>query len=299
MIGRVSLNPWWAEGLMLEHGVTIEAVIERTAAMGADGIDVQEAHLGLCPHPDPATVRRLRRATSAAGLDVVSCWFYADVLGVAGLYSVDVAVAHIERYLAITEAFEGRFLVIQNGSPPPGMTVPAGRDSLFRLYERIAPLALDHGVVVAFEAARVGTPFNSPDTAAALVREFGSEALSVAPDFEAWRRPTDRMPTGYVEDPGRTQPAPLPVEALEACLPWAPFIHVKYLEPQEDGSDPNYPIAELLAAIQASDREHVLSVEYEGWLPEIHPELEPAEQATRALSAVKRFREASVLAPVT
>ena len=299
MIGQISLNPWWAEGLMLEHGVTVETIIERTAAMGADGIDVQEAHLGLCPHPDPATMWRLRRAAAGAGLEVTSCWFYADVLGVAGLYSVDVAVDHLERYMVITESFGSRFMVVQNGAPPPGMSLAAGRDTLLRVYERIAPLAPDHGLTVAFEAARVGTPFNSPDGATDLVRDFGSEALSVAPDFEAWRLPNERMPTAYVENPGLTQPEPLGVQALRDCLPWAPFIHVKYLEPQADGSDPNYPIAELLGLIQASDREHTLSVEYEGWLPEVHPDFDADAQASRALTAVKRFREASVLTPVS
>jgi hypothetical protein len=299
MIGQISLNPWWAEGLMLREGLAVERLIERTAAAGAEGIDMQEAYLGLSPHPDPAVVRRLRSSVAASGLVVTSCWFYADVLGVAGLYSIDVAVAHVERYLAITELFESRFMVIQNGSPPPGMSVAAGKDVLLRFYDRIAPLAPAHGVIVAFEAARGGTPFNSPDGATALVREFGSEWLTVAPDFEAWRLPNASMPSHYAENPELTQADPLELGVLRDCLPWSPFIHVKFLEPQLDGSDPNYPIAELLGIVLEGEREHVLSVEYEGWLPEIHPELDAEAQASLALAAVKRFRETSALAPAS
>lgn len=285
----VSLNPWWAEGLMLRDGMSVEAVLDATAAMGVGWYDVQEAFLGLSPHPDPVALARLRRAATASGVQVLSSWFYADVLGVTALTSVDTVVEHLRRYLVIAAGLESRYLVIQNGEPGPGVDVAQARAALLRVYEGIADDAEELGVTVCMEAARAASPFNSPSGALSLVEEFDSPWITVAPDFEAWRVVSTRLPSGYVENPGMSAPDPLTVEDFARCLPRAPFVHAKFLEPDDRGEDPNYPARELLELVRQDRAPHDVSVEYEGWLPEVHPDRDPVACAAASVTFVTSF----------
>ncbi|MGX9885528.1 sugar phosphate isomerase/epimerase family protein [Streptomyces sp. NPDC002276] len=287
MIRSISVSPWWAEGKMLRGELTFEEIVDRTADMGVDGIDMQEIYLGLSPHPDPARLRHLRSYSESRGLRVLSSWFYADTLGLAGLYSPEAAVAHIGRYLAIGASLGSRYIVLQNGEPAPGTDPSTARDTLLRVYEGIAPLAERAGVVIGFEAARSFSTFNSPQGALALVKDFGSPWITVTPDFEAWRRPTDGMPIVYVENPGATQQEPLPIEVFRDCLPYAPFVHGKFLEFDENGTDPNYPVDELMAAVREVGLEHDFLVEYEGWLPEVHPERDGETEVRKGVALLR------------
>ena len=289
MKGDISLNPWWAESLLLGHGMTVEEIFERSAALGIDGVDIQESYLGLDPYPDPLRIRALRRTLAGLHLEAISCWFYCDLLGGARVASVDAVIEVVRRYLAIAAELSSRYLVLANGHTPPGRRPEAGRDTLMRIYEGIAPGADDADVVVCFEAARAGSRFNSPKGALTLVKEFGHPRLQMAPDFEAWRRPSQAMPASYAENPGARQALPLSVEDFRECLPYSPYVHAKFLEFDQDGDDHNFPTADLLAAVRDDDYAHDLSVEYEGWLPEVHPERDPEIETAKAVALVRRL----------
>lgn len=295
MIRTISVSPWWAEGKMLRGELTFEGIVDRTARMGVDGLDMQEIYLDLSPNPDPAHLRRLRSYTESRGLAISSSWFYANTLGVAGLYSVDVAVGHISRYLAIGASLGSRYVVLQNGEPAPGTDRAQGRDTLLRIYEQIAPVAEDFGVVIGLEAARSFSEYSSPQGTLALVKDFGSPWITVSPDFEAWRRPTEGMPIAYVENPGATQPEPLPIGVFRDCLPYAPFIHAKFLEFDETGTDPNYPVDELMAAVREAGTDHDFLVEYEGWLPEVHPERDPETEVRKGVQLLRSHLQPKLL----
>lgn len=286
---HISVSPWWAEGLMLRGSLTIEQIIDKSADMGIDGIDMQEIYLGLSPNPDPERIAHLRRYAASRSLDVSSCWFYADTLGVAGIHSVDVAVSHITRYLAIGAQFGSRYVVIQNGEPAPGVGERQARAMLREIYDRIAPVAIDHNITIGFEAARSFSLFNSPQGALELVKQFGSPALTVVPDFEAWRIPTEGMPVSYVENPGAVQPEPLDLSVFTDCLPYAPFVHAKLLEFDSEGNDPNYPVDELMRAVREHDQPHDILVEYEGWLPDVHPERDAEQEARKGVELIRRL----------
>jgi hypothetical protein len=97
------------------------------------------------------------------------------------------------------------------------------------------------------------------------------------------------MPTQYAENPDAPQAKPCSLAVFEACLPYAPYTHAKFLEFTEDGEEPNYPIHELMALALADSRDHDFLIEYEGWLPEVHPERDEIRETTRAVALMRRL----------
>lgn len=290
MTSTIALNPWSVEGLILRGELTVPGMIEWAADTGFDAIDVGESWMGLSPNPNPALLRNIRTWTRDAGLTISSCWFWSDLLAATTILgSTEQAVDHVRRYLAIAETLGAGYITLQNGVVPPGMSVSDARSLLLDLYSRIAPAANDCGVVIGIEAARVTSEFNSPQGALELVREFGSDRITVTPDFESWRRPRPGMPPlSYPENPGRTLDEPLTVDVFADCLSHSPMIHAKFLEFDEDGLDPNIPVVELLGAVRADAADHVLCVEYEGWIPDLFPEREPRRETAKALDLIRR-----------
>jgi hypothetical protein len=290
MANTIALNPWSVEGLILRGELTVPEMIEWAAKTGFDAIDLGESWMGLSPNPDPARLRDIRSRTRDLGLSVSSCWFWSDLLAATTILgSPDRAMDHVRRYLAIAEAVGATYVTLQNGVVPPGITTAQARAVLLDLYAQIAPAAADHGVVVGFEAARPTSEFNSPQGALDLVREFDSELITVTPDFESWRRPRPGMPPlSYPENPGRQLDEPLDVSVFVDCLAHAPLIHAKFLEFDEDGEDPNIPAIALLDALRADDNDHVICVEYEGWIPDLFPDREPRRETGKALDLIRR-----------
>jgi hypothetical protein len=289
MKSRLAVNLWWAERLMLRDGKSFEEMVELTARTGAASIDLNEYLIGFDPHANLRQVHRKKQCVASNGLDVLSCWFYTDLIGAAQTYSIDRGVEFIEEYLAVAAELGARYAVMFNGEPAPGMSVEEGRSLLLRTYERIAPAAEEYGVIVGFEAARAAATFNSPLGALELVRSFGSKYLTVTPDFESWRRPRPGMPTQYAENPEAPQAKPCTLDVFEACLPYAPYTHVKFLEITDDLEEPNYPIRELMSLALADSRDHDFLVEYEGWLPEVHPERDELRETSRAVTLMRRL----------
>jgi hypothetical protein len=290
MIGKICVNTWSLERFALSGEMTFFEIAEKIAEMDVDGIDVNEIYMELNPNPNPARLRAIKRGCASLGLEITSCWFWGNMLGAVAMESFDAVTAHIGRYLAIAEYLNARFLTISNGNLPRGLTVEEGRSVLARLYERLARLAEDHQVIIGFEAPRAGSPFNSPSGTLELVKSFDSPYLTITPDFESWRRPTEKMPMRYAEDPDSVQAEPLPVQVFTDCLPYTSLIHAKFLEFDETGSDPNYPLREIFAAIRESGRVHDLCIEYEGWIPDIHPERDPIRETLKAVDLVRRER---------
>lgn len=289
MIGEISVCPWWAEGEMLRGRLTIEDIIDRTAAMGVEAIDVQEIYLGLSPNPDPSRMRQIRLRIAARGLNVSSCWFDSHLLALAGLYSVDSVVEHLTRYLAIAESFNAKYLVVQNGEPAPGVTSAEARGQLMAVYERVAPLAEDHGITLCIEAARSFSEFQSPLGALALIRDLDSPSVRLAPDFEAWRIPQDYMPSAYIGHDGPTH-EPLSIDAFRECLPYAPYVHAKLMEFDDNGTDPNYPVDDLMRETQGSPLQHDVLLEYEGWVPEVFPDRDAETETRKGVELIRSYR---------
>jgi hypothetical protein len=263
-------------------------LVEAIAALGADGIDVNEIYMGLSPNPDPSVLRSSRRLCESFGLRITSCWFWADMLAAVTMESFESALAHATRYLAIAEILHAPCITITNGHLPPGLEATAAHSILMRLYEQLLPRAEDHGVMIGLEAGRAGTPFNSPQGVLSIVNAFESRFLTVTPDFESWRRPTQKMGARYIQDSEAPKGEPLSVEVFREVLPYSPYIHAKFLEFDESGTDPNYPIDDIFAAVRAEGGDHTFTIEYEGWIPDIHPERDSRVETAKAIALIRR-----------
>lgn len=284
-----SLNPWSFEGLLLSEQMSLRGMVETTAELGFDSMDVGDVWMGLDPNPDLARLRELRSMTAANGLTVSSCWFWVDLLaGLAMSGDKQVVLEALRGYFGICEYLGAPYITLQNGNPAPGITTADARAALLDLYPDLAELAEQHGVVIALEAPRSPAPFNSPSGTLDLVRAYGSPWLTVTPDFESWRIPRAGMPPlRYPENPGAERLEPLGVDVFEACLPFSPFIHAKFLEFDATGTDPNFPLPAMFDAIRGSDSDHVLCVEYEGWIPDLHPERDAVTETAKAIALLR------------
>ena len=53
--------------------------------------------------------------------------------------------------------------------------------------------------------------------------------------------------------------------------------------------EPNYPIAEMMSMVKHSNREHTFVIEYEGWIPDINPHLDPGMETKKGIDLLKRY----------
>ena len=155
------------------------------------------------------------------------------------------------------------------------------------IFENVIPTAEEYNVRIALESART-SGLKTPQTALRLVKDLESDYLTVAPDFEAWRIPTKEIPSTHVENPGMEASGPVSIDVFKECLPYSPLIHAKILTIDENEEEPNFPIAEMMSLIKESEREHTLSIEYEGWIPDINPHLDPIIKTEMSIALLKR-----------
>ena len=88
--------------------------------------------------------------------------------------------------------------------------------------------------------------------------------------------------------PGVERREGLPVEVFADCLPYSPFVHAKFLEFDDSGTDPNIPVDEMFAAVRAAGGDHVFCVEYEGWIPDLFPERDALAETAKAVALLRR-----------
>jgi len=174
------------------------------------------------------------------------------------------------------------------GPGVPGMKLEEEYNLLLKFFEKIIPTAKEYGVTIGLESART-SGLKTPQTALRLVKALGSDYLTVTPDFEAWRTPTEDIPSLHVEVPGMKATGPVPIDVFKECLPYAPLIHAKLLTFDENGEEPNFPIAEMMSLIKQSNLEHTLSIEYEGWIPDINPQLDPVVETKKGVALLKKY----------
>ena len=174
------------------------------------------------------------------------------------------------------------------GGLVPGMKFEEGYELLIKVLKNIIPTAEEYNVFIGLESART-SGFSSPQLALKLVKSIGSDFLTVTPDFEAWRIPTEDIPGFHVESPGIETTESLSIDIFKECLPYAPLMHAKFLAFDEKGEDPNFPIAEMMSLIKQSNREHILSIEYEGWIPDINPHLDPIVETKKCITLLNRY----------
>ncbi|HWA19562.1 MAG TPA: TIM barrel protein [Devosia sp.] len=287
-MAKVALSTWSLEQLTLLQGRKFEDFLPLVASLGVSSVDIMEYYAGFAPRPSLHDLNRKRRAVAAQGLSVLACWFRGNWVRASLLQSQAEMAERFADYLAVTAQLEAPYMSIHLGSPAPGMAADAGFEVLQRLFEIVVPVAEEYGVVIAIETAHAHAPYDSPKGALRLIRTISSRHLTLCPDWECWRRPSATIPAKNYDSRPMDRLVPLSLADFAECLPHAPLVHAKLLTLDDAGEEPDIPVADLLRAMRESGFGHDLTIEYEGWIPELRPDLDLMTQLRKAVALVER-----------
>lgn len=289
MKDMISMSTLCIEKLTLEEDLPHERAFALLAETGAKGIDLFEEYIGVHPHPDLYRLKELQKMIHRNGLTVNSCWYYTDPLRAAHVSSREEVLGQLKEYIAVTGFLGGRFMALPPGEPAPGMSPEQAQDALQDIYEQLVPVCEEYGVVIGMEVGRMHSPISSPSGALKIVKRMGTKYVTVCPDWEAWRLPNPQIPEFYAECPQIRRDPPCPVSVLEEVLPYAPFVHAKLFQyDEETGLDPNFPLLEMFEVINRSPLPHSFSIEYEGWTPDCFPESDTLEVSRKLYDMLER-----------
>lgn len=285
MKSRISVSTWSLQQLTYTENATVFDMIDLVKEMGGDAIDICEEYIPCHPQPDLVKIGEIREKVVAAGLQMGTVWFCTEVQRAVAASSLDTVVEIYQKNIQIAKALGAAFVCIpalydQKKSPEEN------RALYRRFLERILPYAEKYDMPLTHECARKGLN----GMILGLVKEFGSKYYSICPDLEAWRFDTADLPLmPHAEDPGAGIMEPEPIELFRECVEYAPYIHFKLLK-MENGEEPHFPIPEIMDAINGSSIDHLLCLEYEGWIPDIVPERNALEETKKCLEMMRRYQ---------
>ena len=191
--------------------------------------------------------------------------------------------------LAKCNLLECPFVALPPGDAWPGVDAEEGHKIFLDVFGKLVDVAREYGVRMAMEVGRPAGVFQKPEYAIRLVKELGSDFLTIAPDFEAWRFATEDLPLVHVEAPGDVTPTPTSLEVFRDCMPYSPLIHAKMLGFDANGDEHHMPMRELMEIINASPVPEVIDIEYEGWSPDVRPDLDSIEASAKAVALLRRY----------
>ena len=290
MKATISVGMWSMKQYSLKGTKTFDEIMETVAEINPDKhIDLMEDYLPCQPHTNMYKLLLLKKRIESFGLVINSNWFYTDLIGAVQADGYEKVVNDLKEYIIVVATLGAKFMNVPLDGPLlPGMTFEEGYELLLKIYEEIIPFAEEYNLIIGMDG---GLPVEicSPRTALKLVKDIGSDYLTVTPDFEAWHTPEDDITAFYIETPGIERTGPLPLDVFKECLPYSPLMHAKFLSFDENGEEPNFPIAEMMSLVKQSNREHTFIIEYEGWVPEMNPHLDPAVETKKGIDLLKRY----------
>ena len=284
----ISVGMWSLKQYSLKGTKTFDEILETVAEINPDkNIDLMEDYVPCHPHTDMLELIKLKKRIESFGLIINSNWFYTDLIGAVHVESFEKVVNDLKEYIIVVATLGAKFMNTPLDCPLlPGMKYEEGYELVLKIYEEIIPLAEEYNVILGIDGGLPG--FCSPRTALKLVKDLGSDFLTVTPDFEAWRTPSEDIPGLFVETSDSEKTEGLPIEVFEECLPYSPLMHAKFLTFDKKGDEPNFPISEMMSLVKKSKREHTFVIEYEGWIPDINPHLDPAKETKKGIDLIKR-----------
>ena len=285
----ISVGMWSLKQYSLKGTKTFDEILETVAEINPDkNIDLMEDYVPCHPHTDMLELIKLKKRIESFGLIINSNWFYTDLIGAVHVESFEKVVNDLKEYIIVVATLGAKFMNTPLDCPLlPGMKYEEGYELVLKIYEEIIPLAEEYNVILGIDGGLPG--FCSPRTALKLVKDLGSDFLTVTPDFEAWRTPSEDIPGLFVETSDSEKTEGLPIEVFEECLPYSPLMHAKFLTFDKKGDEPNFPISEMMSLVKKSKREHTFVIEYEGWIPDINPHLDPAKETKKGIDLLKRY----------
>lgn len=288
----LAVSVWSLQRLTLTSGTPLDKLMAIIASMDVDQIEINEDYLRLAPYDTPHGYRLLRKAAAGNEVKIASLWFYTDLIGASLLTSVAAVADQIKSYLAIAATVGSPRITIPIGEGPSDLSYQSGYDLLTSVFVKVLPVAREYGVDIGLEVGRMTGRHQTPEGALKLIADLSSPRLKVVPDFEAWRHETPDLPLTHVESTNRpTEPAS--IDLFKRCLPHASLIHAKLLRLDETGDEPHFPLNELMSAVGESGQEHILDIEFEGWIPDIDPDRDCVVETRRCVDLVKSYLAAA------
>jgi len=290
MKATISVGMWSLKQYSLIGTKTFDEILETVAEINPDKrIDLMEDYVPCHPHTDMHALLQLKKRINSFGLTINSNWFYTDLIGKVHVESFEKVVDDLKEYIIVVATLGAKFMNTPLDSEPlPGMEFKDAYELYLKIYEEIIPVAEEYNVIIGIDTG-LSTGWCSPQTVLKLVKDLGSDYLTVTPDFESWRTPTEDIPGVFIETPGIEKTEALPIEVFKECLPYSPLIHAKFLVFDEKDEEPNFPIPEMMSLVKQSNREHTFVIEYEGWIPEMNPHLDPAVETKKGIDLIKRY----------
>lgn len=286
MKSYISVSTWSMQQLTYSKGVTLDDMIRMTKEMGSDSIDICEEYLPCHPQPDLVKIAEIREKVADAGLKMGVTWFSTEIHRGIEASSEEHVLEVYKKNIQIAKALGTPFICIpmllERRWPREKC-----KDELRSFFEKLIPYAEKLDMPISHECARKGT--NS--LVLELVKEFDTKYYRICPDLEAWRFGTEDLPLlPHAEDPGAGIMEPEPIELFRDCVEYAPYIHFKLLK-MENGEEPHFPIPEVMDAINNSSIDHLLCLEYEGWIPDVVPERDSYEETRKCVEMVRRYQK--------
>ncbi len=288
---KISIGAWSLKQLSLK-GKTFDEVLEVAAEIGPDKlIDLMEDYVPMHPHTNMYELIQLKKRINSYGLTINSNWGYTDLNGAVYVDGFEKVVNDLKECIIVAATLGAKYMNTPlDSSLLPGMKYEEAFELYIKIYEELIPVAEEYNVIIGIDTGLVESGgFSSPLTALKLVKSLGSDYLTTTPDFEAWRRPTDDIPKVFIETADIEKTEYLPVDVFEECLPYSPFLHAKFLRFDEKGEEPHFPIAEMMSLVKQSSREHTFCIEYEGWIPDLDPHLDPVIETKKGIDLLKRY----------
>ena len=286
---KISVGMWSMKQFSLKGTKTFDEILETVAEINPDkSIGLMEDYVPCHPYTNMVELIQLKKHINSFGLTINSNWFYTDLIGGVYIDGFEKIVNDLKEYIIVVAILGCKFMHIPLGGLLQGMKFQEGYELYLKIYEEIIPVAEEYNVIIGLEVGR-STGFGTPQTALKIVKDLGSDYLTVCPDFEAWRRTGKDIIDFHIEAPGIETTETVSIDVFRECLPYSPSIHVKLLAFDKNGEEPNFPISEMMSLIKQSSREHTLVIEYEGWIPDINPGLDSVTKTKMGIDLIKRY----------
>lgn len=288
MESKIGISTWSLQQLSYTQGKTLEDLVEITADMGVDGIDICEEYMSCHPEPNPLKLLHIRTLAEKYNLQIGAGWFCNEIL--SGIYasSEERVLEVFKNNIVISSDIGARFMCVPLLLNVPGQSASEAVEVLIHFFEKLLPFAERYKMPIAHETPRQHTP----EIALEVRRVLQSDYYTVCPDLEVWRMDREDLPLGaHCEEITASKPESASIELFRDCLPYSPYIHFKLLSLDEQGEETHFPIPDIMKAINGSGKEHYLCIEYEGWIPDIHPERDTVKETIRCVELVRKYQQ--------
>ncbi len=115
-----------------------------------------------------------------------------------------------------------------------------------------------------------------------------SGGTDVVPDFEASRIATEDLPLTHVEEAGSGITDTGGTSSLQGVPAAGSTGPCQAPSSGRKRRRTHFPIVEMMSEIRNSERPHIINIEYEGWIPDIDPNLDCIEETRRSVQLIRR-----------